>query len=543
MNLKKTIFAAALLIALFPAGQAWGRVASVQDSLPRQLDSTTLSAIHAKVTEYLSAIETEPVELQKQETDFLIGTCSDSLVKQAVALMIYDYYLQSKIMGTEAVAVYVCDKWFIPGKIKMHSDLDLMNARIYAEFNRSSLIGMPAPEMTLLDTSGVKRSLFPSGKATEGGRTLTDSSPEAGAAPAGTGPALTANGKYSVLYFYSTDCPRCRVETVLLKEIIENDGFPINFFAIYTGRNRQEWTEYIGSRLRMEAPSTEIYHLWDPQMESDFQIKYGIMQTPGLFLVSPDGTILGRRLDAISLEKLLKTALTPVEMEYGSEESSKFYDKVFAPYGDSISCQNINATARHIAQETLGQGDTLLFKQMTGDLMYYMTNKRGQAWKCALGELLKTGILDHPAWRTPDDSLKVLSFAEILDDLLSRSPEGSRIADIKVDAVLKKSSAGGDIKTEEGRFSLAVLGRKQNYIIFFTEGCPVCKAEIQAADSLLTKRGKGTGVLLVDMDMLFSSYPDQTQALLEAFDLTALPLIISTDRKGIVTGKYLTLTK
>ena len=43
------------------------------------------------------------------------------------------------------------------------------------------------------------------------------------------------------------------------------------------------------------------------------------------------------------------------------------------------------------------------------------------------------------------------------------------------------------------------------------------------------------------MDEIFSSYPEEAKELLDTFDLTMLPFIISTDRKGKVTGKYLSL--
>ena len=475
--------------------------------------------------EYLDAIVAEPVEIQKQETDFLIGTCTDSLVRQAVALDIYSYYTESKVMGVEAVAVYVCDKWFIPGKIRMRSDMDLMGARMFAEFNRSSLIGMQAPEMVLKDSLGNDKRLFP----------LPDMAPD-------SIPDITADRRYRILYFYSTGCPQCKIETILLRNILENDDLPVDFYAIFTGRDREEWMRYTGLQMDIKTSRTRVFHLWDPHMESDFQIKYGILQTPGLFLVSPDGKITGRRLDAVTLEKMLKDALTPVEMEYGSEESSKFFEKVFSPFGDSLKCRDINAVIRHIEESTLSEGDTTLFKQMTGDLMYYLTNIRGAEAKCGLDSLLQGQILGHPAWGTQDDSLKVVSFALILDDLLSKTREGTAIPDLEINGTLEKCGPGGTVISKEGKFRLRKLGGKTNYIIFHTEGCPICKAETAAAESMLSA-GKGNiRILLVDMDMLFSSYPDQAQSLFEAFDLTAMPMIISTDRKGTVTGRYMSLT-
>jgi hypothetical protein len=44
-------------------------------------------------------------------------------------------------MGAEAVAIHVLDKWFIDGPVRMYDDVDLLHARIFADFNRQSLIG------------------------------------------------------------------------------------------------------------------------------------------------------------------------------------------------------------------------------------------------------------------------------------------------------------------------------------------------------------------------------------------------------------------
>ena len=489
------------------------------------IDSARLSEISGKVKEYLTRIETEPADLQKREADFLIETCSDSLVRQAVALNIYDFYLKSKIMGTEAVAVHMCDKWFIPGKIKMHSDIDLMNARIYAEFNRSSLIGMQAPELELLDSLGNSVTLFPS----------TEKHPETIFSP-------TETGRYSILFCYSTDCPRCLAESIMLGNILENSDFNADLYAINTGRNRNEWIEYVRNHMNINSEYAGIYHLWDPHTSSGFQIKYGIMQTPGLFLVNPEGTITGRRLDAISLEKLLQTALTQVSTEYGSDESREFYDKVFAPYGDSLECKDIISIAEYIEKTSLERGNTMLFKQMEGDLLYYLAGKKEKAYKCGLEYVIKNGILGKDIWTSPDDSMKVRDFALIMQELLDRCRPGAEIHDVKVPATLLKKGRGDSIKEKEGKFHLSSFGGKKRIIIFYTEGCETCKAEREAARKLLAgKPSEKTSILEVNMDLMFSSYPDIAQELFDCFDLIALPFIVETDSKGIVTDRYISL--
>ena len=117
-----------------------------------------------------------------------------------------------------------------------------------------------------------------------------------------------------------------------------------------------------------------------------------------------------------------------------------------------------------------------------------------------------------------------------MEDLLGRASVGTEISPLKVHATLKTGK-----KARYGEFRLDRLHRDA-LIIFHTEGCEICKAELAAADSL-----KDSAVLMIDMDEIFSSYPEEAKELLDTFDLTSLPFIISTDRKGIITGKYLSL--
>ena len=177
----------------------------------RQLDSLQKAALSERLEEYFAALAHEPVEVQKQECDFLIGSSSDSLVRQFVAVKIYDHYLNSPIMGVESVAIHVLDNWFFNSKVSMYNDIDLLNARIYADFNRQSLVGEAAPELEMYTSEGRTKQLF------------TDSD---------------ACGRYRVLYFYDTDCSKCRIESALLKFLLNDKDYPVELYAIYTQKGR-----------------------------------------------------------------------------------------------------------------------------------------------------------------------------------------------------------------------------------------------------------------------------------------------------------------
>ena len=68
-------------------------------SFAQQLDSARMNALSSRLSEYFEALKHESLDVQKAECDFLISSCTDSLVRQFVALSIYDHYADSRIMG------------------------------------------------------------------------------------------------------------------------------------------------------------------------------------------------------------------------------------------------------------------------------------------------------------------------------------------------------------------------------------------------------------------------------------------------------------
>ena len=138
--MKKVLFIFFLFFALSVQGQG--------------LDSLRREALAGKLGEYFGAIVQEPLAVQAAEADFMIEAASDSLVRQFVAQWLYEHYIESSLMGAEGVAIHILDQWFLPGRVKMTSDMDFLNARIHADFNRMSLIGEKAPGLAMETNDG-----------------------------------------------------------------------------------------------------------------------------------------------------------------------------------------------------------------------------------------------------------------------------------------------------------------------------------------------------------------------------------------------------
>ena len=180
-------------------------------------------------------------------------------------------------MGDEAVAIYLYDNYFANGKIAMRGEFDKLDAQLFADFNRSTLIGMDAPLITLF-------------KPCRGKLTVPE------------------KGGTSVLWFYDTSCSKCAMEAKILPGLLEKEvHFPLTLYAVYSGRDKKAWKEFRRS-FKVGGGKVRVVHLWDPDNTSDFIRKYGVISTPRMFAVAPSGGIIGRRLEVESLLQLLPVA-------------------------------------------------------------------------------------------------------------------------------------------------------------------------------------------------------------------------------------------
>lgn len=586
-----------------------------------QVDSTRLAELDKRLDKYFQILEPENVDVKSRECDLLIDSAKDSLLRQHIALKAYDHYLNSTLMGDEGVAVHLTDTWFASGLVSMGGEEVLFNAKIFADFNRQSLLGKPAPSFAVESFEGDSVSF--------GGR----------------------SDRYRVLLFYDTDCAKCKLELMRLRPLLDSRNWPVDLYAVYTGGDKESWGRWLSERMNINAPRTRIFNLWDPEVKSDYQMKYGVLQTPRMFLIDKEGTIIGRGLDSDALERLLDITLPGfVDYEYGGAASAALMDELFASYDDPVSdssslgrsgslrgCPDrspslskrqarqsgwfdrltnrkarslslskrsaptrILSMAKALESSTLAKSDTLSFKHLEGDLLYWLTSRRDELSKEGTLPFINEYILSRPEiWNTQDDTLKVVGLARMMKDLLSRTPVGSKLPKAK-DLIPRISSAESlsnvpaqpnrtreqaeinnraqafdrapehtdinnrdqafDRTPEQAGVSAKAYGnhtsiqprnyanvsflrdwtRKWNrlrgkggYIVFHTEGCPVCKAELAAADSL------GLRTLDVNVDEIMVSNPDLAKSLLDTFDLSSMPLILQVGRHGIIFRRYL----
>ena len=114
------------------------------------------------------------------------------------------------------------------------------------------------------------------------------------------------------------------------------------------------------------------------------------------------------------------------------------------------------------------------------------------------------------------------------------APVGARIPKLKVQGTLLRR---GD-RSKTGVFRLRRLCGKDHRIVFYSPTCEHCRELLAALDAFRTAH-PGTRILLVDMDAFMAQDPAAAEAVLQALDLSTLPMIFRTGRRGRVKDKYL----
>ena len=243
--------------------------------------------VKSSVESYLKSLERNSTEALTFIAEDLVQSAHSTL-KPYIALQIFNLFKEAEIMGQEAVAVEIAKRYLLNDKSGSIEEMlgyeTYFGIMAFVQMNEHSLIGMQAPQIELPDSLGCLHSI-----------------PECGEGADEASPSL------QLFYFYTSNCSSCRATTPLLAELLQRySGIPIKIYAIFTGSSRGEWMSECAKFSLIKNPLVERIDLWDPEVESNFPLLYGVISTPQMLLTTDKGIIVGRRLTPKSLEQLLE---------------------------------------------------------------------------------------------------------------------------------------------------------------------------------------------------------------------------------------------
>jgi peroxiredoxin len=114
-------------------------------------------------------------------------------------------------------------------------------------------------------------------------------------------------GKYVLLEFWAHWCVPCRAQHPHLKEVyakFKDKGFTILQYSVDTKKDEQKWKDAIKQDGLIWPQTSDL-----STGQAPVAALYGVQPIPDSFLISPEGTILGRRLSPKQLEEKLASLL------------------------------------------------------------------------------------------------------------------------------------------------------------------------------------------------------------------------------------------
>ena len=205
--------------------------------------------------------------------DRVIERASDNeFMFRYVLSNLFNHYMNSKVMGQEAVVVHLADKYYINDeRTNWESEKFMYDITNFVNRTKPTLLGKVAPDLLMQTLSGQYESV-------EG-----------------------IDADFLILYFYEPHCGVCRTETPKVHGVYDKfRDKGVQAFAVYTQQDKEEWTAYVAEK------SLDWINVWDPQNSSDFREKYNVYTTPQIYLLDKDKKVVGRRLDSQNLEKMLE---------------------------------------------------------------------------------------------------------------------------------------------------------------------------------------------------------------------------------------------
>ena len=184
--------------------------------------------------------------------------------------------INSKVMGNDALFVELANKYYLDGEAYWATDETIKKIRENVLFLENNLIGETAPDLTLETVDGEFMNLH------------------------------KINAQITVVLIFEPNCSHCQEFVPKFHDEVyekyKDRGLAV--YAIYSMDNKEEWTEFLAKH--------QLYdwiNVWDQNDLSNFKVLYDARETPGVYVLDENKTIIAKRFAVEQLEMLLEEKL------------------------------------------------------------------------------------------------------------------------------------------------------------------------------------------------------------------------------------------
>jgi len=176
-----------------------------------------------------------------------------------------------KMMGVENLYIQLAQRYYLSGLVPQADHQLLQDMQFEVSKNQHCLMGMKAYNLRYSNEAAERVQLY------------------------------DGNADYTLLYFYDPGCGHCQSFTQSLSAVVEKYTTKgLQLIAFNTRVDAAQWQQF-----RTKHPLPKALHGWDPDRKSEFWSYFDTSVTPVIYLLDKHKTIIARKLDATSLDKLL----------------------------------------------------------------------------------------------------------------------------------------------------------------------------------------------------------------------------------------------
>jgi thiol-disulfide isomerase/thioredoxin len=247
----------------------------------------------SKIKTYIDKVIPQIPDSIYPEIDMLIAKSRTSPeLLRYMLVTLFNHYGQSQIMGFDAVALYLADKYYIKEATWSDSSY-IKKLKDQVAKQLPLIIGKIAPDIQLV--------YVPS----EHFITAADSSKEFKRNPyVGDFFNLSqVKANYIILYFWEADCGHCKKATPIMYNVaqkLKNKGVQVISINLLFGEDgKEKWVNYVN-----ENKLYDWINAWNPY-DYKFKELYDVTTTPTIYILDKDRKIIAKHISPEQCEEII----------------------------------------------------------------------------------------------------------------------------------------------------------------------------------------------------------------------------------------------
>lgn len=180
-------------------------------------------------------------------------------------------YQNPKFMGFDKVFVHLVEEYFSKEQITNTTPSILASLQERAAMLKPILLGEPAPNLLLIDSTGYLQSF------------------------------RSISSNYTILFFWDSDCGICGKEITELKKLYNVPDYDVEIYSINVNSDLEGWKKAL---IEKQLPGIQVNGT--RSATKDFHDLYDIYGTPVIYVLDKDKKIIAKRIGANKLEEFIK---------------------------------------------------------------------------------------------------------------------------------------------------------------------------------------------------------------------------------------------